>query len=330
MDELVNKNTLFENFAGRATPLQKKLIAAWLLEFKHRELYYEWLDEWEKQSLQLSPDTEGAFQKSWSQIAKEGNSFSIPIVENSPSFYSNIRWFLLVASFFIIASMALFLGKDYWLYKNYKTNYGEIQKITLVDGSRVTLNANSSLEVPRFSFGKSAREVFLIGEAIFVVKHTFDHKKFIVKTNENFEVEVLGTEFNVYTRQKNTKVVLHKGKVQLNYKEGNVAKQLTMKPGDLAKLDPKGHVSIQQIHESQNYCAWKDHQFIFNQTPLEEVVIMIKENFGINVKFREENLAKRTITGTFRAENADELLQVISELLEINFNRQNNDVKFFE
>ena len=56
----------------------------------------------------------------------------------------------------------------------------------------------------------------------------------------------------------------------------------------------------------------------------------MQENFGVTIEFREEILANRTLTGSFHAENADELLQVISELLEINFNRQNNKVTFFE
>ena len=170
----------------------------------------------------------------------------------------------------------------------------------------------------------------MTGEANFSVKHTFDNKRFIVKTNKNFEIEVLGTEFNVNARQKDAKVVLNKGKIQLNYKNGKVAKKITMKPGDLVVIDPKGQLNLKVVPQPQIFSAWKEQRFIFDETSLLEVATMIEENFGLTIKFREDFLAKRTITGTFHAENADELLQVIAELLEINYNRQNNNVTFFE
>jgi ferric-dicitrate binding protein FerR (iron transport regulator) len=330
MDKSVNKNILFERFSGRATPLQKKLIEQWLVEPENRELYYEWLDEWENQFIQILPNTEDALQKSLQRIAQNEECLPPVPLENSPNFFQfSHRWFV-AAAVLILVSFGIFVSKDYIFYKNYQTAFGEIQKIQLPDGSQVSLNANSSLKVARFGFGTNTREVFLRGEASFSVKHTLDNQRFIVKTDKNFEVEVLGTEFNVYARQKEAKVVLNKGKVKLNYTVGKNAKQLTMKPGDLVTFDPIGQAKVQQIEQPQNYSAWQEHRFVFEQTPLKEVATMIQENFGVKIEFRDEALSQRTISGAFHAENADELLQVISELLEINFNRQDNNVTFFE
>ena len=170
----------------------------------------------------------------------------------------------------------------------------------------------------------------MTGEANFLVKHTIDNKRFIVKTDKNFEIEVLGTEFNVNARQKDAKVVLNKGKIQHSYKEGKVAKKITMKPGDLVIIDQKGHANLQEVSEPQIFSAWKEHRFVFDETSLQQVATLIEEKFGLNIEFREEFLSKRTISGTFHSENADELLQVIAELLEINYNRQNDNVTFFE
>jgi ferric-dicitrate binding protein FerR (iron transport regulator) len=330
MDKSVNKNILFESFSGRATPLQKKLIEQWLLNPQNRELYYEWLDEWENQFIQIVPNTEEALQKSLQKIA-QNEAYLTPIsIEPTPNFFQpHFRW-LAAAAIVLLISFGVFITRDYIFYQRYQTAFGEIQKIQLPDGSQVSLNANSSLKVARFGFGKNTREVFLMGEASFSVKHTIDNQRFIVKTDKNFEVEVLGTEFNVYARQKEAKVVLNKGKVKLNYSVGKNAKQLTMKPGDLVTFDPIGQVKVQQIEQPQNYSAWQEHRFVFEQTPLKEVATMIQENFGVKIEFRDEALSQRTISGAFHAENADELLQVISELLEINFNRQDNNVTFFE
>lgn len=330
MDKSVNKNVLFERFSGRATPLQKKLIEQWLIEPTNRELYYEWLDEWENQFIQILPNTEDELQKSLQKIA-QNEAYLTPIsVERTPNFFRYYFHWLTAAAVVLLISFGVFISRDYIFYKRYETAFGEIQKIQLPDDSQVSLNANSTLKVARFGFGTNTREVFLTGEASFSVKHTIDNQRFIVKTDKNFEVEVLGTEFNVYARQKEAKVVLNKGKVKLNYTVGESAKQLTMKPGDLVTFDLIGQAKIQQIAQPQNYSAWQEHRFVFEQTPLKEVATMIQENFGVKIEFRDEALSQRTISGAFHAENANELLQVISELLEINFNRQDNDVTFFE
>ncbi|MFN3488032.1 MAG: FecR family protein [Emticicia sp.] len=331
MNKSVNKNILFENFAGRATPLQKKLIEAWIQEPSNKELYYEWLDEWENQFIQILPDVDAALEKSLLKIEQSEQIFSVANKQTSPNYFNKNRtWLAVAAAITVFISIGLFLVKNYILYQNYQTAFGEIEKIELADGSQITLNANSSLKVPRFGFGNTIREVLLTGEANFSVKHTIDNKRFIVKTHKNFEIEVLGTEFNVNARQKDTKVVLNKGKIQLSYKDGKVAKKITMKPGDLVIIDQKGHLNLKEVPQPQIFSAWKEQRFVFDETSLQEVATMIEENFGLTIGFREDFLAKRTISGTFHAENADELLQVIAELLEINYNRQNNNVTFFE
>ncbi len=330
MNQSVNKNILFECFSGRATPLQKKLIEQWLLEDNNREIYYEWLDEWEKQSLQLVNDTNRSFEKLMAKISKNQE---IMFVSDEDTFQKNRfkkRFIVAIAASFLLFLSVVFLTKDYLFYQHFETDFGETKKVKLPDNSEVTLNAKSTLKFARFGFNDNVREVYLTGEASFTVKHTIDNQRFIVKTDKNFEVEVLGTEFNVNVRQTKAKVVLNKGKVQFNYQEGKTAKQITMKPGDLITLDSTGHANLKQIPKPQIYSAWKDHRFIFEQTPMREVATMIQENFGLKIEFREEVLSRKTISGAFHAENADELLQVISELLEINFNRQNNNVIFFE
>jgi transmembrane sensor len=87
----------------------------------------------------------------------------------------------------------------------YTTGYGNTQKVTLPDGSVVTLNANSTLSFhPRWS-SQQPREVWLQGEAFFCVeeKPGGGNAKFRVHTSY-LNVEVLGTQFNVKERRGNT------------------------------------------------------------------------------------------------------------------------------
>ena len=98
----------------------------------------------------------------------------------------------------LLLTTGLWTFRNVLIYKTYHTASGETKTFVLVDGSQVTLNTLSSLRVPRWGFGSSSREVFLDGEAAFSVRHTPDGRKFIVKTQKDFEVVVLGTEFSVF------------------------------------------------------------------------------------------------------------------------------------
>ncbi len=112
-------------------------------------------------------------------------------------------------------------SRDSILYKTFETGYGKTTQIYLEDGSSVALNANSRLKIPRFGFYGDVRNVILDGEAEFSVSHTIDHKRFVVKTSDTFQVEVLGTQFSVFARPRGTKVALSHGKIRIDYASWN-------------------------------------------------------------------------------------------------------------
>ena len=141
------------------------------------------------------------------------------------------------------------------------------------------------------------------------------------------EVVVLGTEFTVFSRKRGASVLLSKGKVRLHYREGNAIRQVTMKPGDLATLDAKNHIALKGGQPRQPPIARQDNQFVFNETTLREVAYRLEENYGLEVEIKSPALANRILMGSFRADNVDQLLQAIAELLEINVVRQGDQVQ---
>jgi ferric-dicitrate binding protein FerR (iron transport regulator) len=156
------------------------------------------------------------------------------------------------------------------------------------------------------------------------------HQPFIVHTDRQFDVTVLGTEFTVYTRNRNAQVVLHQGKVQIDYQGASKAERLTMLPGDMVKFDKDRRLQVNHSKRTEQHKAWQYHQFVFDETSLLGIARLLEENYGLHVTIRGEALATRTISGTFRATTAEELLQVVTELLEVNYNRQNDQVLLFE
>jgi transmembrane sensor len=320
---LLNKNILFEHFAGRTTPLQKKMISDWLQGSDSQELYYKWLEEYENEYPQILLDKEIAkysfFEKIQSNTETAPLNESYSYEEENYSFWQQ-PWFRWSVAAFVVLGLGLsfYFYKDFFVYQQYQTAFGETKIVNLPDGTKITLNANSILKFHRFGFEKeSIREVYLNGEAEFVVKHTPLNQKFVVKTSHKMEVEVLGTEFTVFARERGSKVVLNKGKVKVNYLEGSARHTLMMKPGNLLSLNETNVAEIKDVVEVQNHNAWKTHRFVFDNTSLQEVAYMINENFGVEVKLNSEQLANRTIAGTFSAEKADDLLLILEELLEL-------------
>lgn len=298
--------------------MQNILIQGWLEHPANRELYFQWLDEWEAENPQFTPDVENAYQRSLHTV-QENPDIPVSIVHPARPRFATLSGRLEVFKWVAAASVALIMGayllSDFWLYKQYETGYGEIRTVVLPDSSRVTLNANSVLSVPRFGFGSGTREVRLKGEAEFAVKHTVEHSKFIVRTPDQLEVRVLGTEFIVYSRERGSKVVLSQGSVQLRSLNEVNPKPMLMKPGDVATMSTQGRLTLKHSESLSAHQAWKQRRFMFENTPVSEIAYQISEHFGVNVVVADSTLARRTIGGTFNASDPANVLKVLSDVL---------------
>ncbi|MBO9611228.1 MAG: FecR domain-containing protein [Dyadobacter sp.] len=320
----MTKYAVFAHFSGDATPLQKEMMGEWLKDRRNVELYFEWLDEWEKMHLQFQPDTAEALAKISEKLQDPADAEVVLPVVPTLHFWKR-RGFLWAAACLFLVGIGAFMGRDILTYGRYETAFGEQSKFLLADGTEVVLNANSRLKVPRWGFGKSTRHVYLEGEAEFSVRHTVDHQYFKVHNADNSLITVLGTEFVVYTRAKQTSVVLNKGKVELSSPGSEQA--LTMSPGDRATIETSGEIVVEKLSKQQlaQHSAWKEHRFVFDDTPLREVAVKIHELFGVEVKIKDKGLAARTATGSFPAKNAEELLTIMSYMY--NFEIQKTDDK---
>ncbi|SEJ57571.1 FecR family protein [Dyadobacter sp. SG02] len=325
----VNKALLFQYFAGNASPAQKRLIAEWLAHADNQELYFEWLAEWQSQSPQFLPDGQERYE-AYVRYMRENPDAGLVAESNAQKQFSQVkakrigrRPWLMAAAAVLALGITAWLSRDRILYKTYTTEFGETRKVELSDGTKVILNANSSMQVPRFGFGEDTREVKLTGEAFFNVTHTIDNKRFMVKTDDNFEVMVLGTEFSVYTRQKGGKVLLKKGKVHVLFSEGKQKKELVMKPGDLVTMEKSAAKPILKPNaDTQKLIAWTGNRFVFDKTPLSEVATQLQEHYGIRVEIKDNRFANRTVSGTFQPESGEELLTLLSELFDFRLARE--------
>ncbi|GAB3759901.1 FecR family protein [Spirosoma pomorum] len=334
--QTITKALLLEHHAGRTTPLQVRLIEEWLKDPNNQALYYQTLFEWESTYPQYVADTDSALAH-FRRVMDEPTAAPAPLASSPfrPGWRLLSPW-LIAASLFLLLGLGGWLFQERILYRTYATRFGQLKTVLLADGSRVVLNANSSLRVPRTVLGQELsvgkdRVVTLTGEATFRVVHTQDNKRFVVKTGRELDVEVLGTEFVVFNRARATRVALLTGQVKLRSLLTNVPRrEWLMRPGELATWQPNGTVKVSSVDKPVDEIAWTEHRFVFNNTPLREIGYMIQENYGLNVAIKDARLAERMVTGTFDADSADELLRVLRELLGINVARQRNRVYFSE
>jgi len=329
MEREINKKIIFDYLGNQVSPIQRKAIEDWMLERENEELYYQWLEEWERDHLQYNSDSERSLDHFFSLTILQNDLYVLDNqrVDVSRGNQSTMLWRSAAAVMLIICAMA-WLGRDSFMFKSYKTGFGEVGNYILPDSSEVKLNANSSLRIPRWGFGNSTREVFLSGEAAFSVKHLNDHQRFVVKTLEDFEVEVFGTEFIMSARKYGSRVILTSGKVNLKYHEKEERRELEMMPGDLVTLSKNREINIRKTETPENYTEWEVGRFYFEETQLDEIGYLLQENYGLEVEFSSKEVAERVLMGSFKGQTVDDLLISIAEVLDISVIRKGDKVIF--
>ena len=326
MNPEITKQLLYEHFRGNVSTRQRKLIDEWVQKPENEELYYKYLMEWELISPQYLPDVNQGIERFRSNI------YGLNTQDQNPEQigYNWSRYFPVVAaSLLFVAISCGWLFKEQILYKQLSTGPNQIRYWVLPDGSRVNMNANSSLIFPRWGFTARHRIVHLTGEAEFAVSKQKNGQQFIVKTLDPVDVVVLGTEFTVYSRADKTQILLSKGKVQVQHQDGEKRKQTVMKPGERITFD---HGQIRQNHfdKTAEYATWKQSRFSFNQTPLTEIARILKSNYGLTVEISSPELGELTISGSVKAMDHLELIQSVCQILDIQYKIKSGQVIFYE
>lgn len=158
--------------------------------------------------------------------------------------------------------------------------------VTLSEGTKVWLDADSELEYPVF-FSGDFREVKLKGNAYFCVTKKND-KPFVVRAGE-FSLKVYGTEFNVnaYDLQ-NIETVLVNGSI--GFKANISTPERMMAPNELAVSDSRtGQSEIHQV-DIYPYIAWKNQNIVFVNERLESIMEKMARWYDVTVFFQDESL----------------------------------------
>lgn len=191
--------------------------------------------------------------------------------------------------------------------------YGKTSEIQLPDGTKVFLNAGSRLVYPENFTGKT-REVLLVGEAFFDVKHDKQHP-FIVQTDA-FRVKVLGTRFNVsaYPTDNVVETVLAEGKVSLERNDAGIfEKAIEISPNQLASFNRATKETNIITVNTDNYILWTEGLLKFEGTDLSRITKRLERYYNVRFQYAEPLLGGLRISGKLLLqEDLDEVCERVA------------------
>ncbi|SHM60087.1 FecR family protein [Chitinophaga jiangningensis] len=195
------------------------------------------------------------------------------------------------------------------VYNTLTTAAGETYTLTLADGTKVWLNAASSIRFPS-AFPGSERLVELTGEAYFEVAANAN-KAFRIHTGK-IAIDVLGTSLNVnaYTTAATTNTTLISGAVKVNSSSGS----LLLAPGEQSQVSANGHQTKQTNVNISSIIAWKDGFFQFENTPLTEVLQQFAQWYNVEIVY-EGKVNNRKFFGII---NRNSTLKNVLRILDAN------------
>jgi ferric-dicitrate binding protein FerR (iron transport regulator) len=292
---------------------------AWLLEHPERRQFVaearKLLEAVKFSNYELSGDEVGEL---WNRI--HGADKTLSKEEKKVAF----GWISRIAASIIFVGLAssiyLLINDDPWL--EYHTAYGETRSIILPDGSSVVLNANSTLKVFSDWSKRPVREIWLDGEAFFSVVHKKNNQSFKVITGEGVTVEVLGTTFNVYNRTNSTKVVLNSGQIRLNLPTEQSPEMIVMKPGEMVEYKEQ-HYKKKAVNPLL-YTAWTSNRIILDHTSLAEMVYMLKDSYGLDVRVSDSKLLQETVSGSMPLGDPEVLLTQMAKAFQLDIKKEGN------
>ncbi len=205
------------------------------------------------------------------------------------------------------ASVAILLGIGYWLTfaqsAQFRTGYAQYQNITLPDGSLVTLNSDASLNFRKFSWEHN-RNLNLEGEAWFRVAKG---EKFSVYTPTGI-VSVLGTQFNVKSRDGKMEVVCFEGKVSV----AQLGKSVILTQGESVVI---ANGEWTETKTWQREPDWMNRKIGFNSASLHEISAELQRVYNIRIDSKLH--IDQTFTGVLPADDLETALKIVESAFKV-------------
>lgn len=317
--------------AGEISDRGNRLLQNWLAESPQNRAYFEKVTRLWKQAKMPPPSVMPNKTEQWVRlesslglIAQPGEQKSrksvwdlflnlLPVPKPRPG-YAALAAACAIALFFIFTKSLL---KDPHQQEIVTANT-ERQEIILPDSSTIYLNSGSKLSFTK-PFSDTLRHVTLSGEGFFEI---VPGKIPFVVSAGNAQVRVLGTRFNVWSRELETRVVLKEGKIQFSSVNCDSGKVVLL-PGQMSMLVADSLPRIPKTVNLSQKLAWLENKLVFDNTPLREVIAELQRIYDVTIKLSGPDLEMLPITATFEEQTIELVLSAICLTFDLNFELKN-------
>jgi transmembrane sensor len=209
-------------------------------------------------------------------------------------------------------ALAILAGGAWYLWpsaNSYRTAIGGLASVPLSDGSRVTLNTDSEIQLAVTDVER--RVELKQGEAFFEVAQ--DPRRPFVVTIGDTRVVAVGTKFSVRREAADVRVVVTEGRVRVEKSEHGRAVPITqLSAGSIARTG-EGGVLVQEkpLPQAEEFLSWRTGFVVFHDTPLRDAVAELNRYNSRRIVIEDPELAALRITGNFRATNVDAFARLL-------------------
>lgn len=244
------------------------------------------------------------------------NQYNKPEKHKSVNVSTKKKVVLSMAFLLIFCLGFYFIGMTKSEYTNHRiAPKGQRLTFILPDSSTVILNSGS--EVKYSNDFREQRAIWLKGEAFFKVTKNSD-SPFIVHTND-FNVKVLGTEFNINSNTIDQTVSLAKGKVNIVLKESK--DEINLLPNEELVWNAKTKAVIKRNFDVNKVAAWKDNILFLDDEKFEDALPKINQFYGVNFIIKDVFIANKRIKGAFKNQTIDEFITSLEFISDVSIKK---------
>ncbi len=334
----IDFNKLTAYIAGEYEGEEKRLIKDWIeASAENKKLYEECLNAYHLDYSDVlfsnesddedsfSVDTEAAWQRVAIKAKLDGTHLEIDVDQSQilPK-RQTFTWLKIAASLFIGMSI-LFIFKDKLGNKDITVAYTEgIHKIYLPDSSLVIMQGKSQL-VYNPTFNAENRDIRLVGTAYFDIRK-IESLPFIIDTDEG-QVKVLGTAFLIEKTANEMIVSVERGKVNFASKASDLEDYVLLEKHDQGNLEFDNNVLTKSKLTNLNHLYWANKKLVYRQESLKQVLDELASIFEKDIQYDSTMIDNCKITGVFKDQEFEAILQNIATALQFEYNIEDESVE---
>ncbi|MEO8822244.1 MAG: FecR domain-containing protein [Ginsengibacter sp.] len=316
----IDDTLLVKYLLHETNPVENEAVEKWIIKDNINKKHFNDFKLIWDESKNFAATSRLNENESWRKF--KNRIHSTPVKKAPVKIIRKFQW-LKVAAMVIFVVSAVAIAYTIFNQKEIKTvaikSMDKVITDTLPDQSVITLNKNSTIDYPEKFTGKT-RTVSLEGEAFFSVAHD-KTKPFIIHVN-NITIKVVGTSFNVKSRNGNTEVIVETGIVEVIHNK----KEIDLHPHEKILVKKEGNVLAKEKYSGELYNYYRTKEFECDNTPLWELVQVLNQAYNVNIIIENKKLRNLPLTTTFNNESLDRILEIIQQTFNISVSKTGGEI----